>query len=75
MMHAASTLSLYFSTSLADAMRMRPSTVEKFFKSKAFKDWEKAREAELKTQVAIVARLNEVIRACGVVAKTIAKTR
>lgn len=52
---------------------MQPSVIRKFFDGKAFGDWKKGREAELKTQAAIVNRLNDVIRACGVVAKTIAR--
>jgi len=46
-----------------------------FFETKAFDEWRKGKEAELKTHAAIVGRLNEVIRACGMVAKTIARTR
>jgi len=74
-MNLASSLTLYSSTSLADAMQMQPSTVMKFFEGKPFDDWKKGRESELKTQAAIVNRLNDVIRACGIVAKTIARTR
>lgn len=74
-MNLASSLTLYSSTSLADAMQMQPSTVRKFFEGKPFDDWKKGRESELKTQAAIVNRLNGVIRACGIVAKTIARTR
>ena len=58
-----------------DAMNLAPSIASGFFESKSFVDWKKAREAELKTQVAIVERLNSVIHACGIVAKTIAKAR
>jgi len=56
-------------------MALRPSIAGGFFESKSFGDWKKARESELKTQVAIVERLNSVIHACGIVAKTIARTR
>lgn len=55
-------------------MQMQPSTARKFFEGKPFDDWKKGRESELKTQAAIVNRLNDVIRACGIVAKTIART-
>lgn len=72
-MGLASSLTLHSSTSLGDAMQMQPSTVRKFFEGKAFEDWKKARESELKTQAAIVDRLNGVIRACVIVAKTVAK--
>jgi len=54
---------------------MQPSMASKFFESKPFGDWKKNKEAEMKTQVAIVDRLNDVIRASGIVAKTIARTR
>ena len=74
-MNLASSLALYSSTSLFDALQMQASTVRKFFDGKPFDDWKKGRESELKTQAAIVNRLNDVIRACGVVAKTIAKAR
>jgi len=56
-------------------MAMQPSVVKRFFDGKPFDDWKKGRESELKTQAAIVNRLNDVIRACGIVAKTIARTR
>jgi len=74
-MGMASSLTLYSSTSLADAMQMQPSVVRRFFDGKAFEEWKKARESELKTQAAIVSRLNDVIRACGIVAKMTARTR
>jgi len=53
---------------------MPSSVVEKFFEGKAFADWKKGRENEVKLQVAIVNRLNDVIRASGIVAKTVART-
>lgn len=75
LLNLASSLTLYSSTSLADALQMQPSAVRKFFEGKPFDDWKKGRESELKTQAAIVNRINDVIRACGIVAKTIARTR
>ncbi|MCM1128952.1 MAG: hypothetical protein NC211_03610 [Alistipes senegalensis] len=72
-MELASSLTLYSATSLADAMNMQPSIVRKFFDGKAFSDWKKGRESELKMQAAVVNRLNDVIRASVVVAKTVAK--
>lgn len=54
---------------------MQASTVRKFFEGKPFEEWKRGRESELKTQVAIVNRLNDVIRACGIVAKTVARSR
>lgn len=72
-MAAASSLALYSSTSLHGALDMQPSVVKRFFEGKPFEDWKKGKEAELKTQSAIVDRLNTVIRACGIIAKTVAK--
>lgn len=56
-------------------MALPVSVAVKFFECKAFTDWKKSRESELKTQVEIVNRLNEVIRAVGIVAKTTAGRR
>ena len=72
-MNLASNLALYAHTPLADALAMPVGTARKFFEGKAFDDWKKARDAELKTQAAVVDRLNNVIRACGLVAKTVAR--
>ena len=74
-MNLASSLAIYSHTSLVDAMAIPASTARKFFEGKPFDDWKKVRESELKTQAAIVNRLNDVIRACGVVAKAIARYR
>lgn len=74
-MNLASSLSLYSHTSLADALNMPSSIISKFFDGKPFEEWRKGRDAELKNQVAIVERLNEVIRACGIIAKTVARSR
>jgi hypothetical protein len=70
----ASSLTLYSSTGLGEALRLTPSVVEGFFAGKPFKDWSKNRDNELKAQAAIVDRLNSVIKACGYVAKAIART-
>jgi hypothetical protein len=56
-------------------MTLPASAAVAFFDGKPFEDWKNGREAEMKTQVAIVNRLNDVIRACGVVAKTVAGSR
>jgi len=55
-------------------MQAPSSVVTSFFEGKAFADWKKGRESELKLQAAIVNRLNDVIRASGIVAKTVART-
>jgi hypothetical protein len=41
-------------------------------KSKAFDNWKQGRENEIKIQVAIVNRLNDVIKSLGIVAKVAA---
>jgi len=74
-MDLAANLTLYTSTSLNDALRLPPGIAAAFFDGKPFSDWKQARETELKIQVGIADRLNSVIRACGIVAKTVAKTR
>lgn len=74
-MELATSLSLYGSTPLPAALAMPGSVARKFFDGKTFEDWRKAREADSKTQAAIVNRLNDVIRACGIVAKTVARMR
>jgi len=73
-MNLAASLTLYSSTPLPCALQMTQSVARKFFDGGPFADWKKAREAELKTQAAVVNRLNDVIRSNGIVAKTIAKT-
>lgn len=74
-MSMASSLSLYSHTSLPEALTLPVSIAKKFFDGKPFEDWKKGRESELKTQAAIVNRLNDVIRACGIISKTIARQR
>ncbi len=64
------TLSLYSSTSLPEAMTISASDAKRFCDSRAFSDWRASREGESKLQVAIVDRLNGVIRSIGALAKT-----
>ena len=56
-------------------MSLPASMVQQFFDSKSFDDWRKTRESELKIQSAMVDRLNSLIQACGILAKTIARKR
>ena len=74
-MSLASNISLYSHTSLLDALNLPTSVAKDFFERKPFGDWKKVREAEAKTQTAIVGRLNSVIRAIGILAKTTAGRR
>jgi len=69
LMSLASNLTIYSSTSLNDALQMRPSVARDFFGSKPFDDWKKGKESEMKMQAAIVGRLNEVIRGIATLAK------
>ncbi len=50
---------------------MSSDDVVTFFNSKAFAEFKKAKEAELKIHVAGVNRSNEIIKAIGVLAKII----
>ncbi|WP_321946564.1 hypothetical protein [Paraburkholderia sp. J10-1] len=44
---------------------MHRSDLQMLFASKAFKEWEKARDSGTKLQLAVVERLDAVIRAFG----------
>lgn len=56
-------------------MDMPKSTVEEFFDTKAFDNWRKQQENRDKNTVGICDRLNEVIRGCNAICKTVARTR
>lgn len=68
----AHSVALYSHTGLPQALAMPASEAQAFFDGKAFADWRKGRDEELKLQVGIAERLNGVIRACGAIVKTIA---
>lgn len=53
-------------------MSMPLSEATAFFEGKAYADWRKAKEQELKLQAALGDRLNGVIKACGAIVKTVA---
>lgn len=74
-MEAASRVALEGVASLPEAMRLAPSTVTAFFSGKAFSDHRKFQDAESKAKVAVVDRLNGVIRAIGVLAKGLSARR
>lgn len=74
-MGTASSLTLYSSTSLNDALAMQPSVVKRFFEGRPFEDWKKGKEAELKIHAAAVDRLNTVIRSIGNLGKVLARRR
>ncbi|MGS0741333.1 hypothetical protein ACVBEF_05815 [Glaciimonas sp. GG7] len=69
----AVSLSLYSSTSYPDAMRMCLSDAREFLSAKAFASWIKNREMEQKVQLALVGRLDGVIKAIGALGKAIGR--
>lgn len=71
----ASNIALYANTPLPDALSMTTSVAQAFFEGKPFNGWKQARDSGIKTQAAIVNRLNEVIRGLGEVAKAAAGRR
>lgn len=73
-MNTIANVVLYANTSLPDALTLSSKIAEDFFETKVFANWKQAKENEWKYRSANVDRLNEVIRATGIVAKTIAKT-
>ncbi len=64
---------LYSSTSYPEALRLGVSDAQGFFDSKAYTDHRKSREAELKLQAALIARMDVMIRAIGALSNALAK--
>lgn len=56
-------------------MAMRRSDCESLFKSKAFEDWKKGRDAQNSRFLAICERLDNMIRAIGNLGKAMAARR
>lgn len=75
MKNSAHALTLYSSTSLPDAFAMTHSDIGDFFEGGAYADWKKGKEGEMKLQAGIAERLNNVIRACGNIAKLLSIRR
>ena len=75
LMGLASALTLHGGTPLPQALALPVSVAKRFFDSKTFDDWRRGREHEAKVQIAVVNRLNDVIRSLGVVAKTVSRAR
>lgn len=75
MTNLAVSLSLYTATSLNAALELPVSFAHNAIDSKPFDNWKQGKESEMKVQSAIVGRLNEIIRALGVVAKTVVRAR
>ena len=66
-------LFLHFGIDYEQARRMRSSDVRSIFQSKAFTDWKKNREAENKVQLAVIERLDVLIRSVGNLAKVMSR--
>jgi len=49
---------------------MTPSSVSDYFNSKAFTDWKKGKDAETKLQVAVIERLDGVIKSLHAIGKS-----
>lgn len=71
----ASMMTLYTSTSLQSALMIPRSDLEAFFEGKPFENWKKQKEIEAKNFVGVCDRLNEIIRGCNAICKTIARAR
>jgi hypothetical protein len=66
------TVSLYFNTSLLDAPRLTRSALSDIINTKTFKDWTAAREAKSNLDVALVERIDNVVRAVVNLGKALA---
>lgn len=58
-------LFLNFGTGYDKALAMRRSDVQGIFESKAFEGWKKSRESMQKIDIAVIERLDMVIRSIG----------
>jgi hypothetical protein len=67
-----SSLFLNFDIDFRKASDMQRSDVEVIFESKAFSDWKKSREADQKLDLAVIERLDVVIKAIGNLGKALA---
>jgi len=60
---------------LLEAFSLPVSTTQRFFDGKAFSDWKKSREIELKTHGAIIERLNGITKGINILAKVMGGRR
>jgi hypothetical protein len=70
-----SSLFLHFSRGLDEAQRMRRSDIQMLFASKAYKDWQKAQENRVKLQVAVIDRIDAVIKSIGSLGRALTRRR
>jgi hypothetical protein len=68
-------LFLNFGIDYEKALRMRRSDVQSIFESKAFSEWKKNREGSQKIDMAVIERLDVVIKAIGNLGKALRLTR
>lgn len=73
-MELASQLTLYGNTPLQDALNLPRTVIERFLSGRCYEDWMRGKEAEMKSQAAIVSRLNEVIKGLNGVAARIGRS-
>lgn len=64
-------LFLHFGIDYEKAPRMRSSDVRSIFQSKAFSEWKKGRESSQKVDLAVVERLDVLIKAIGNLGKAL----
>lgn len=72
-MALASSLSIYASTPLNEALKIPTSLANDFFDSKPFCAWRQCEESKMRMQSAAVERLNMVIRGCNAICKTVSR--
>ena len=63
-------LCLYCGQQWPSAMAMTLSDANDFFSGKSFDNWKKVREGEARIQLAVIERLDGVIRSLGAIAKS-----
>lgn len=68
-----SSLFLNFGIDYGKALGMRRSDVQVIFDSKAYGDWKKSREATQKIDMAVIERLDVVIKSIGNLGKALSK--
>lgn len=64
---------LNFGIDYGQAKTMRSSDVRSIFQSKAFGDWKKNREASQKVDLAVIDRLDAVIKSIGNLSKVMSR--
>ena len=68
-------LFLNFGTDYAKALLMRRSDIKTIFDSKAFSDWMKTQDSRQKMDMAVIDRLDALIKLTGQLGKVMGKSR